>query len=510
MNHSSNGTAGSFDTDEGARAYAENVLRPEGPLPLHRDVPPPEPFPVEALGNILEPAARAIHDKIQAPLAMCAQSVLAAAALAVQGHANVRLPYGQSRPISEFFLTIAFSGERKSAVDAEALAPIRQREAELRDLHRAEMPSYLNDKAAWDSVRTGITKSKKDNRSAMKAALDLLGPEPPPPLVPLLTCAEPTLEGLTKLLAIGQPSLGIFASEGAQFIGGHGMTAEAKLRSAGGISVLWDGGLVQRVRSGDGTTILGNKRVSMHLMAQPDVASQFLTDPVLQDQGLLSRFLIVSPSETSGTRFVRDVQPATEANLKSYQAQLLKILQTPAPPEPFSKNSLEPRELPLTYAATTLWNKFSDHIEARNGSTGEFVPIRGFANKLAEHAGRLAAVLTLVRDISAEEIDGNDMASGIKLAQHYAGEALRLWGASRVSDNIRIAKTVLDWAQQHSPDGIFSLVDTYQRGPFSVREKDIAKAAITTLEGHGWLQRIPGGAEIRGQHRREVYRIVGH
>ena len=509
MNNSSNGTAGSFDTDEGARAYAENVLRPEGPLPLHRDVPPPEPFPVEALGNILEPAARAIHDKIQAPLAMCAQSVLAAAALAVQGHANVRLPYGQSRPISEFFLTIAFSGERKSAVDAEALAPIRQREAELRDLYSEEMPSYLNDKAAWDAVRTSILKKCKDNRSATKTALDLLGPEQPPPLVPLLTCAEPTLEGLTKLLAIGQPSLGIFASEGAQFIGGHGMSAEAKLRSAGGISILWDGGLVQRVRSGDGTTILGNKRVSMHLMAQPDVASQFLTDPVLQDQGLLSRFLIVSPSETSGTRFVRDVHPATEASLKRYQAQLLRILQTPPPLEPFSKNSLEPRELPLSYAAKTLWNKFSDHIEARNGSTGEFGPIRGFANKLAEHAGRLAAVLTLVRDISAEEIDEDDMASGINLAQHYAREALRLWGASRLPDDIRIAKTVLEWARQYAKDGIFSLVDTYQYGPNSVRIPKTAKAAITTLVSHGWLQRIPGGAEIRGQHRREVYRIVG-
>jgi len=172
-----------------------------------------------------------------------------------------------------------------------------------------------------------------------------------------------------------------------------------------------------------------------------------------------------------------------------------------------SKNSLEPRELPLTYAASKLWNKFSDHIEARNGSTGEFGPIRGFANKLAEHAGRLAAVLTLVRDISAEEIDGDDMASGSNRAQHDAGEALRLWGASRVSDNIRIAKTVLDWAQQHSPDGIFSLVDSYQLGPN--RERDTAKAAIKILEEHGWLQRIPGGAEIRGQHRREVYRIVG-
>src|SRR5205814_10416217 len=104
---------------------------PEPPRPLMREVPAADPYPVEALGNVLGAAACAIHDRVQAPIAICGQSVLAAAALAGQGHADVVLPIGpgQSRPLSLYLVSIAASGERKSACDSEAMWPIRRREA---------------------------------------------------------------------------------------------------------------------------------------------------------------------------------------------------------------------------------------------------------------------------------------------------------------------------------------------------------------------------------------------
>jgi hypothetical protein len=56
-----------------------------------------------------------------------------AVALVGQAHADVALPSGQTRPLSLFLLTVAASGERKSAVDALALGPIYKCEAVLRD-----------------------------------------------------------------------------------------------------------------------------------------------------------------------------------------------------------------------------------------------------------------------------------------------------------------------------------------------------------------------------------------
>jgi hypothetical protein len=42
-----------------------------------------------------------------------------------------------------------------------------------------------------------------------------------------------------KLFAVGHPSLGIFATEGGHFIGGHGMSDDNKLRTATGLSTVW-------------------------------------------------------------------------------------------------------------------------------------------------------------------------------------------------------------------------------------------------------------------------------
>src|SRR3546814_15418688 len=79
-------------------------------------------------------AVHAIGDKVQCPEAIAAQSVLAAAALAVQSHVDVVHPAtGDTRPVSLFLVTVAASGERKSAADRIATDPIRLREAELHE-----------------------------------------------------------------------------------------------------------------------------------------------------------------------------------------------------------------------------------------------------------------------------------------------------------------------------------------------------------------------------------------
>jgi hypothetical protein len=57
--------------DPGAiRAIVEQAeeMRVEPPRQLTRQMPPADAFPVDALGDVLSAAARAIHDRVQAPL----------------------------------------------------------------------------------------------------------------------------------------------------------------------------------------------------------------------------------------------------------------------------------------------------------------------------------------------------------------------------------------------------------------------------------------------------------
>src|SRR5262249_1264969 len=162
-------------------------------------------------------------------------------------------------------------------------------ERRLREQYDLALPDYRNDKDAWEKARDVAKNRAKGDRGAIKAALDKLGPTPAAPLLPMLTCEEPTYEGLYKLLTIGPPRIGIFSNEGGQCIGGHGMSEEAKLRTITGMSKSWDGAPANRVRGGDGASVLPGRRVALHLMVQPDVANILLQDRLLANQGLLSR-----------------------------------------------------------------------------------------------------------------------------------------------------------------------------------------------------------------------------
>jgi len=476
---------------------------------LMRELPPATPFPDDALGKILGPAARAIHDRVRAPMAICAQSVLATANLAVQAHGDVELPIsGVWKPISNFFVTVAASGERKSASDAQATGPIRRREEMLRQQYDAEHPAYLNEKMAWDKARDAAARKLKDDRAAIKQALEAIGPEPKPPLIALLTCPEPTFEGLLKLFQTGQPSLGLFAEEGGQFIGGHGLSQDNKLKTAAGLSTLWDGGVIRRVRVGDGTIIMPNRRLCMHVMAQPGVAAILFRDALLVDQGLLSRFLVTAPDSAAGTRLWREERAETDATLRRYYGTLLTILEMKLKLVPGKPNELEPRKLVLTDDARRIWIGFYNHVEQAIAPNGELAPVSGLANKLAEHAARLAAVLTLVRDIDAGEIAGEDMAAGVELAQHYAAEALRLFGTNSVNPDLHLAQAAFGWMR--SPGWgkpLISLPDLYQRGPNAIRESAVARKIAEILEEHRYLTRVEKGAQIDGVFRRDVWKI---
>jgi len=331
----------------------------EPPRPLRRDPGAPDPFPIEALGEVLGAAAKAINDKVQAPIAICAQSVLAAATLVVQARADIQLPTGQPRPLSGYFLTVAGSGERKTSADREALWPILHHERRLREQYEAELPGYLNAREAWEKQRLQILNNKKryPDPASKRAALDELGPAPVSPPHPMLVCPEPTFEGLERLFAVGQPSMGVFSGEGGQFVGGHGMQRETKLRTAAALSGLWDGDAIRRVRALDGATLLPGRRLSVHLMVQPDVATLLLCDRLLADQGLLSRLLVTAPPSAAGTRFWREAPGEADAAIRRYAARLLGILEEPRTLAPGKLNELDLPALVFDDAARRTWRR---------------------------------------------------------------------------------------------------------------------------------------------------------
>lgn len=482
----------------------------EPPRPLRRQIAGAAPYPVDMLGPILGGAAKAIQQKIQSPTAICAQSVLAAATLAVQGHGDIELPIGQTRPLSLFFMTIATTGERKSSSDLEALNPVNGKEETLRSAYHTDHFQWQNKKEAWDRARSEILKKQKKDAStaSVAALLDALGQSPEPPLIPMLTCPEPTFEGICRHLMTGHPSIGVFSDEGGQFIGGHGMNEENRLKTAGAFCSLWDGKPVKRIRAGDGTVILPGRRVSVHLMAQPTVANVMLSNRMFEDQGLLSRFLFSAPDSAIGTRFSKECETDAIQALRIYADRMAEILNEPLPVKERRPNELEPRKLVFDMEATRIWRGFADETERNMAAGGKWEQIRGFANKLPEQAARLSGVLALVHDVRATSVGKDFLYAAIILASYYAGEALRLHEQGYIDPDIELAERLLNWLSRHWKQDLVSLPDIYQRGPHAISDKKTAAKAVKTLEDHGWLVPVEGGSIVNGAKRKDVWRIV--
>jgi hypothetical protein len=474
--------------------------------PLYRSLPEPDPFPIDALGEILGGVVEAMSKIIQAPTAICANSVLASATLAVQSHVDILID-GRIYPTSNFFISIGESGERKSAVDRQALKPHYDYQEELRTNHKEELKVYNRAAEAYKKTKEEALKKLKSYDERIKA-LEILGDEPASPFLPFVISEEPTYEGLVMSLEKGWPSQGLFSDEGGRFIGGHGMNSDNALKTAAGLSGLWDGKSISRMRAGDGSSLLVGRRLSLHLMVQPNIAQMMLSNSMLVEQGLLSRCLCVYPKSTAGTRKYKTIDLTASQAMKDYLGRTLDILHTPYNTGN-DKNELTPNRIQLDADAKQIWQMFHDKVEEQLSEQGSLSSIKGLGNKAPEHALRLAAVLagfdaSTISGIS--RISSRHIRNSIILTQYYLNEALRLFNSGITDPKLTEANKLLEWLRAKKKT-IVTLPEIYLYGPNSIRDSKKARNLIATLIEHGYALLLPDGAEFEGKIRQEAYEI---
>ncbi|WDU61611.1 DUF3987 domain-containing protein [Pseudomonas poae] len=125
---------------------------------------------------------------IGVPQALAAQSVVAASALATQGHAGLYLD-GRSYPLSLYLITVAASGDRKTAADRFALLPARQWEREQWQRYREQLARY---RVAQRQAQR-INPAEPDSASGATLEAE--------PSAPRLITTDPTIEALLGHLA---------------------------------------------------------------------------------------------------------------------------------------------------------------------------------------------------------------------------------------------------------------------------------------------------------------------
>jgi hypothetical protein len=444
------------------------------PLPEPQDEVP-QAFPFDGLGPILGAAARAIADAVQAPDALAAGSVLGAAAVAAQAHADVLMPHGQRAPLSLYVVTSAGSGDRKSATDQVAMRAIEERR--LQDHRR-----YAAARAAYAEA----TKSQKPGEGA-------------PPAPQSIVVSSGTVEGLQQLLR-KQSHVGLFSPEGAEVFGGHSMREERRQAGIAALCKAWAGETLDTLTKGEGLHVLAGRRVTMHVLLQPVVARALLADPLAHGQGLLARTLMAEPCSLAGTRFFNaSALPAHQRpQVQRYEASLRDLLKLDLPLQHGGDGfELQPRVLDMTPEARGLWIAFYDACEAQQKTGGPLAGVRAWASKAAEQAARLAGVRALAENCEVQAIGGSVMDGAIQVAGFYLLEHVRLLKQGIEHLHAQRLRDLLDWLQKRGTTVEHAAVLQYAPRALRDLKAEGLSLLLDELVQRGYIRRRGSAWEVR-------------
>jgi putative DNA primase/helicase len=449
----------------------------------------PEPYPLDALPEVIRAAVREVQHFTKAPVPLVASSALGALSLALQAHVDAKRAERLQGPSSLFLLSIADSGERKSTCDGFFTTAIRDYETQQATVAEPLIRTFKADLSAWQAKRAGMLETikhggrKGNNTQAKEAELyEHEAAEPKVPRVPKLILGDETPENLAWVLAKGWPSGGVISAEAGVVFGAHGMNKDSIMRNLALLNILWDGGALSIGRRTSESFTLHGARLTVALQVQEATLRSFFerSGGLARGTGFLARFLVAWPESTQGYRSFSD-PPQHWPALAAFNRRLAEILDQPAPVD--EDGRLTPVLLPLSPDAKAAWVAYHDVIETELRSGGELYDVRDVASKSADNAARLAALFhSFGRAAGAIGADSFEAAS--RIAAWHLNESRRFFGELALPEELasagRLDGWLLDYCRRER-SLIVPIAKLQQGGPPGLRKREAIEIALREL-----------------------------
>ncbi len=465
--------------------------------------PVTDKYPAQYLPPLILDAVNDVRRLTQASTPLIAASALCALATACQGLADVKRPgLPGLTPLSMYFLTLADSGERKTAADGFFFEPIRRMENTVRQQYAETSDNFESYKKIWLAKIRGLERRlEKESQAGLDTSAvedelsQLMRATPILPALMRFTLSDITPAALISELRINPCTAVLHSNEASDLIKGRTMSNLPLFNRA------WDGQTLDKDRKdpADSQWVEG-ARLSTGLAVQPH-ALKFLCGKdrsYAREVGYLARTLVAFPNSTAGQRFVdeSDNSDSLPSGILTFQAQVHQLLQ-----KAFERhhNGEARRVLTFESLAKHRWVTFFNKIESQlNPKFGRLSPIKDFAAKAAEHAARLAAIFQMAQG-DAQTISEDSMHRAIAIIEWYLCEFDRLFAKSPEEKNIeKHAEKILVWMRSKSPLNSFGAPRTFirrdiqQSGP-RPRDPESVSLVLQYLSTHGHIHFVFGG-----------------
>lgn len=445
--------------------------------------------PVPFFQRVVEEVAK----NTQAPIDMVQLCALAAISITTQRLINVKLPGVGVVPTSLMLMVVAKSGERKSTVESKFFNPIREFEQSKRTTYEKNYQQWKAKHEVWQVERKAVQKKldKAITINAPSEEIDVIRTELTQKIAQELKKPSPvkilyddsTAQALYSGLQNGLPFAGLISSEGRNVLKSGAFSDMAKLNS------LWSGEsiIIDRVKAE--SIHISDARLTTLIMVQPEVLADYMDKKGEQARGsgLMARFLFSSGQSTQGTRLMGDYnQEPSWKHLDDFNYLIKEFLESSY--QSSLKEVFKPQILELSPAAEKIWINYYNDVEKNINSGGFYDNFGDHASKLAENAGRIAALINQF-NFNVNIINPEIMEYAIIICQSLSNNFVNLFNLQ--SQEMKDAINLNSWLNEQKKyiriGEHIKKNDILQKGPSELRKSTRLDKALDILVSEGLI-----------------------
>jgi hypothetical protein len=422
------------------------------PVPFSHpgDMPP---FPAALLPPWLAEWVLAEAEATQTPPDLAGNLALAIAGAALACRVRVRVRDGWTEPANIFTVTSLLPGERKSAVFADATAPLLAHEqaeqerlapaiAELASEHRVmeQKLKALEQKTAKAEDAGEANRLRQEARELAKELAAHHVPESPE-----FFCDDVTPERLEQLIVRQGGRMLLASAEGTAF-----EIAKGRYSETANFDVFLKGHAGDPLRTGRvgrDSEAANHPALSCALAVQPDVIGGLAEQASMRGRGFLARWLYACPVSRVGRRTT--APPAVAgAVAQGYRQGMLWLWQLP--PSTLAGQEAG-RELELSRDADEVLRELEKWLEPQLAEGEPLAHLAGWANKLAGAVARLSLILHMAATLGAgrgwtDPISRKTVEAAVALGRdYYLPQARAAFGLMVADERSKDAARVVGW-----------------------------------------------------------------
>ena len=472
-----------------------------------------DPFPVDRMPSILRAFCLEMSEVEQAPLEMCATSLISAVSFAIGKKIEIYEKKEKFHYPSFFFMILAESGERKSSVMEKSFEAITAQKEANKTSYQKKRWIYEAKKETFEKEQKELlAKIKKEKNPEFKNKLyeeiarrrkEL---EKAKPKYFRNYTSDFTAPALLKGIEEFDGHYAINTPDGGNvldYMQGKGHGTDGTLNDSVILKATWGDDLnMERIGKGLERDQLDVKKpaLSVCIAVQPERSREFWANSGLEGGGMLARILPVVCKTRIGTRFEDENRPEityTES-LKSLLIQKTREILT----------SNEHHKIRLDSDARVARIRFSNEMETKMGKGKPYEDVSKLVSKITTQAVRMAGFLAYSSVRFSDQglktsppitISKKDWEDAEAIIRWYLNQALNLNRSTPEEYVFLTAKKVAE----KIPASTLSKAESFSKREFQrkllqnmkVPSKTFVQDVLDVLIDHNWIEEIPGNPQ---------------